>query len=313
MDDKEIRREILEILYEIEKKSQGDRIESLELMSKLNIDIDEIEQLNFNVQYLEKADYIDLNWFGGGMFEAEITHKGIKLVESKDKLNKKFGVKELKTFISYSTIDEAIALHAKEMLEYFDIKCIMAPDSINGAKDWMIEIIKEIEESNIFIPLLSYNFKESKWCPQEVGIAYYIKYHVKEDPHDFQINPLWIDKTEPFGFLSRIQGKEFNNLNLIGPIFDEHQDYMIKKSIKALKKITYGYREAEMIMGLLELHFGDLSDEYVNKLVDVAIKNDQIHNAGRCRDEYLPNFIDINEDRIEKSKLEKLEKILAEY
>lgn len=309
MDTKEIRRKILEILYEIDVNNPGDELQSWDLMSKLNI---ENEQLNFNAKYLKDAEFINLQWFGGGAFEVGITHKGIELVESKDKLNKLFGANELKAFISYSTKDESKALYTKELLEYFDIKCIMAPDSINGAKEWMKEIIKEIEESNIFIPLLSYNFKESNWCPQEAGIAYYIKYHVK-DPNDFQINPLWIDKTEPFGFLIRIQGKEFNKLNLIGPIFDEHQDYMIKKSIKALKKITYGYRETEMVMGLLQPHFGDLSYEDVNKLVDIAIKNDQIYDAGRCRDEYLPDFIDINKDRIDESKLKKLEEILTEY
>lgn len=308
MDDKEVRRKILEIIYETEKKEPGSEIQSLDLMIELNI---EQEQLDFNARYLKEAEFISLHWYAGA-FEAGITHKGIDLVESKDKLNNLFGASELKAFISYSTKDESAAAYAKELLEYFDIKCIMAPDSINGAKEWMNEIIKEIEESNIFIPLLSYNFKDSNWCPQEAGIAYYVKYHVK-DPNDFQINPLWIDKTEPFGFLSRIQGKKFNNFNLIGPIFDLHQNYMIKKSITALRKIKYGYRETEMIMGLLQPHFGDLSNVEVNKLVDIVIKNDQIYDAGKCRDEYIPNFIDINEDRIEKNKLEKLQEILNEY
>ncbi|NLJ39188.1 MAG: toll/interleukin-1 receptor domain-containing protein [Candidatus Atribacteria bacterium] len=219
---------------------------------------------------------------------------------------------ELKVFISYSTKDTDKARVIKNNLEDFDIYCFMASEDTEASEEWMEKIFDEITNSDIFIALLSYNFKNSDWCPQELGIACYLKYYMNKQ---IQIVPLGLNNDEhsrPFGFLSiRIQGQEYNVFNLIRPIFREHTNYMIPKSIDALGKI-YGYRKTEFIMGLLEPYYDKLTAGDVNKLVLNAINNDQVYDAGDCKDEYIPKFIDINKDKIEPGNLKKLQRLLDE-
>lgn len=213
----------------------------------------------------------------------------------------------MKVFISYSTHNEDSANQIKKILEKFNINCFMASDNINASVTWRERIINEIENCDIFISVLSEDFKNSKWCPQEVGIAYYCKYNNR----DIQIIPLWTDGTEPFGFIDEIEGQEFNELNLLASIFEKHIDYMIPESINALGSI-YGYRRTEKIMLLLRPYYKVLSDEQVNELVKNAIKNDQVHDAGQCKTEYLPEFIKINKSRISSSNLKDLEDLIKE-
>lgn len=213
----------------------------------------------------------------------------------------------LKVFISFSAEDRSHADRVKKFLEEnFDIECFMAPDDVKASEEWSDTIMTQIRDSDIFIPLLSQNFKNSDWCPQEVGVAYYCKYHVE----DFQIIPLGIGGAETFGFLNRIQSNELTDFNLMDPILEKHQEYMVPKMVSALGEI-YGYRLAEHVMKLLEPYYNALDDTLVNELIENAIKNEQVNDAGKCKEEYLPKFIEINRRRIDPSNLKNLEDLIA--
>ena len=114
--------------------------------------------------------------------------------------------KSIKVFISYSTEDKIIAAKIKEILVSFGIKCFMAHDDIEISEEWKLRIINELNEADIFIPLLSNNFKSSDWCSQESGIACY---------RNILFIPLTLNKNiQPYGFMNFRQGG-FISLNSI--------------------------------------------------------------------------------------------------
>lgn len=306
MDSNQIRTKILEVLYDLEKNNPGNETSSNILKKVLDVDYNE---LNFNINYLENEDLIHVTRFIDGNFLVKITYKGVNLAENPENLNSRFPINRKiitgykKAFMSYSTLDKDKAAYIKDILKDYDIKCFMASEDTKASEEWMDNIIKEISDSDFFISILSHNFKQSNWCPQEVGIACYLKFYTDSQ---LQIIPLWIDENfKPFGFLSRIQGQEYSEINLISPIFENNPNYMIPKAINALGN-SHSYDESDFIMGLLEPYYGSLNDEEVNELATNAVKNNQVYGTGKCRAEYIPLFIKINRGKIEPNTLIKL-------
>ena len=184
-------------------------------------------------------------------------------------------IKKLKAFISYSSKDKLVGAKVKDMLSNFNIEGFLAHDDINVSEEWKQCIREELDKSDIFVPLLSKNFKDSDWAPQEAGIAY---------ARDILIIPLRLDNTIPFGFIDHIQGKPITEkdipLNyLIKPIIDKFPEYMIAKVIKKLEEVR-SFRYAESVMELLVPYFNDFQQEDIDKFVDAVIKNCQTINRG---------------------------------
>ena len=78
MDEVEIRREILKIIYELNEITRGYSVDSRDLMEKFDLTS---KELYSNVKYLEGDGYLELEEFLGDEFKAKITHQGIKKVE----------------------------------------------------------------------------------------------------------------------------------------------------------------------------------------------------------------------------------------
>ena len=78
MDEVEIRRKILKNIYNKDKITYRDSVDSRDLMETLDITS---EELFSNVKDLEKDGYLELEIFLGNEFKAKITPQGIKKVE----------------------------------------------------------------------------------------------------------------------------------------------------------------------------------------------------------------------------------------
>jgi hypothetical protein len=78
MDEVEIRREILKIIFELNEITQGYSVDSRDLLEKFDLTS---KELYSNVKYLEGDGYLELEEFLGDEFKAKITNQGIKKVE----------------------------------------------------------------------------------------------------------------------------------------------------------------------------------------------------------------------------------------
>lgn len=108
---------------------------------------------------------------------------------------------DLKAFISYSSKDKEIAGIVKKYLSNLGIDSFLAHEDINPSLEWQVEIVNQLNICDIFVPLITDNFKDSDWTSQETGAAFI---------RDMDIIPISFylkDQTLvlPTGFISKYQ------------------------------------------------------------------------------------------------------------
>lgn len=216
----------------------------------------------------------------------------------------------LNVFLSYSSKDYNLAKNLKLFLEAFGIDVFLAHADIEPTKEWEEEIYKQLKECDIFIPILTNNFKESKWTDQESGIAY--NEHKK-------IIPIMIDLV-PYGFIGKFQGmrmdiSNWNNrsndsrielIHLINKKFPNEIRECIQRSLDK----TWCWILGKTKMQILK-EKEPFSKEEINRIIRESSENNQIYDAGGVK-EILIELIKKYEKEIESSIKEKMIKVLGE-
>jgi len=210
---------------------------------------------------------------------------------------------QLKAFISYATADKHIAGQVKAVLNDHGIAAFLAHDDIHVSQEWKDRLIQELNETIIFVPLLSVSFKESDWAPQEIGMALTRK--------DMLFIPLSVDGTVPFGFISNIQGKRipangmYRDL-LLEPIMTHFTHEILPTLIERLAGAS-SFLNAEALMLPLVRHFDKFNDEEIDRFATASIENNQIWDEHQCRQQHLPAFLKLHRSRMDPEKLKALE------
>jgi hypothetical protein len=136
--------------------------------------------------------------------------------------------KKPRIFLSYSSEDKEIAGIFKTKLEGFDFVCFLAHDDIEPLDDWL-EVIKDnLKMCEIFILLITKNFKKSDWTDQETGWAL---------ATDKFIIPLQVD-LPPYGFINPKQGLLVKRAMLENQNYNEKDTYILNISHKIFKLIS---------------------------------------------------------------------------
>jgi len=143
----------------------------------------------------------------------------------------------MKIFLSYNSKDYELAKEIKELLENCGLNVFLAHTSIEPIKSWQDEIHRSLKECDVFIPLLTKNFKDSKWTDQESGIAF---------NEGKKILSLKID-TDPYGFLGQFQALNFN----------------IKDTLPDLTKLE---KKLEIIEKLMKFFPEDIRESFISSL-----------------------------------------------
>ena len=215
---------------------------------------------------------------------------------------------EIKVFICYSAEDERVGVKIKDMLANLEIKSFLASDSLCSSGRWEKQIIAALKDADVFIAVLSNSFKNSDYCSQVLGIAYF---------GDIFIIPLSLNNVMPYGFISSIVSARINRYTipleaLLEPISHKFPEINIaQKLINALKEAN-SFRSADTLMRNLRPYFNKLNGEEINKVIDYSIENNQIWGSDLCRTKYLPKFIRLNKTKIENHKLEEILEIIKE-
>ena len=145
-----------------------------------------------------------------------------------------------KAFISYSHLDKKIAGDVNRFLTDIGIDGFLAHEHIDVSEEWRESILKELRCCDLFIPLLSENFRKSDWTSQEVG---FIVSRLKEG---VKIVPFSIDKTVPYGFFSHIQSVSIQRLDkryLVESLMGEIPRKILPGLIRDLRK-AHTYNDA---------------------------------------------------------------------
>ena len=215
----------------------------------------------------------------------------------------KMNLPETKAFISYSHLDKQIAGYVNEVLTGIGIDGFLAHEHIDASKEWRERILEELRYCDLFIPLLSEDFRKSDWTSQEVG---FIVSRLKEG---VKIVPFSIDETVPYGFFSHIQSVSIQRLDkiyLVELLIGEIPRKILPGLIRDLRKARTYYVACEK-MAFLEPYFSKFTEEEAQALAEVSLENNQVYGSWICWKEWLSGFIDIHRSHINSDTLKELE------
>ena len=103
-------------------------------------------------------------------------------------------------FISYSSKDKVDFDKLTRALNEIGFESFIAKEDIKLSELWKNKIIKQLNESDIIIAILSDNFMKSNYCNHELGIAIH---------RNMLIIPLSIDNKESYGLFEKFQSRPF--------------------------------------------------------------------------------------------------------
>lgn len=212
--------------------------------------------------------------------------------------------KTLKVFLCYSHSDYEMVNQLKFFLESFGMDVFLAHTSIEPTKEWEGEIYQYLKNCDIFVPILTNSFKESKWTDQECGIAYNERK---------KIIPLMIDLV-PYGFIGKFQAmrtdisrwnfkdndSRVNMIDLINKEFPTRFRECILNSLEKTSSWIIGKTKFRILK-----EKEPFSKEEINKIMKESVDNNQIYNAEGVQ-EYLLELIKKYENKIEPNLKERI-------
>lgn len=215
-------------------------------------------------------------------------------------------MERVKIFLSYNTIDKKLVGKIKNNLNGCGIDVFLAHEDIEPTQDWTNRILVELNKSDIFLPVLTKNFKKSKWTSQEIGIALANKLFIIS---------LKID-VDPFGFLSRYQALKFKAENIdqsclrIIKIFNKEKR-LRKKFLDGLIsnfEKSNSFDDAKNKSELLN-KFDGYTKAQITKILRTAIENNQILLSWGA-ERRLKELFNLYQNKIDNALLKKYMKLL---
>lgn len=222
----------------------------------------------------------------------------------------------IKIFLSYSKEDKVLAGKIKEGLENIGFECFLAHDDITPSKNWPKKIENELDNTDVFIPILTENFQQSQWANQEVGIAYKLEKIIiplkkNVDPEGFisDIQALklsfTIDQNKHPDFLIKLDETTYNIAKII---LEDNKDLQVKfKPIlidlfAKSKNSSEGERYARLVV-LIDKFY----QHEINSIVGTLIENKDIYQSRYISGLFLQL---LQEEYSEYIKIEDIEKII---
>ena len=207
----------------------------------------------------------------------------------------------MRAFMSYQAADKEIAARVAAILESFECTAFMAHEHIEVSGEWRLEILKEIEAADLFVPILSTNYYGSIWCKQEFGIAAFRK---------MTIIPLSTDGAIPEGFISHIQSTKIDPAtpkyaDLLPGIAKHDVSFVIDKLVAKVAK-SGSFRGAEANFELILPYIGKATRKQMVDLLNVSTDNGQVSHAGLCATENPLLLVKSHGKYMDKDKLKDL-------
>jgi len=180
-----------------------------------------------------------------------------------------------KGFISYAQGDREIAGQVKDELADYGINGFLAHEDLEPTVQWQEEITKHLKACDLFIPLISERFRESKWTDQEVGMAVAWKK---------KMVPLLLDKTTSYGFISKYQATKIDVANLQTRLLsiitklgdDKKFGATITDGLIMAFADSASFDEAGRRANAILRKNGALTRDQLNSIVEASVNNNQI-------------------------------------
>jgi hypothetical protein len=183
----------------------------------------------------------------------------------------------IRIFLSYSSIDKELAGRIKDELENYGLEVFLAHEDITPSKKWEEIILQKLDSTDIFIPIITQNFRNSLWTDQESGIAF--------AKNKFVV-PISIENNNPYGFLGRYQASKFkvediqSSCKVVIELIRKDSRYkkaFIDSFIKKFASSSSFDEAGKKAKFLLELD--DFSEEQINSIAQASYENGQVYES----------------------------------
>jgi len=206
LSGRQLRLEILRFIYHINYESPNEGISVFDILDNFKAEKKDIEDwLNSltDEDYLNRIETNSSYWKNRGHVRAG----SFKINPSKiDKIQIELNVRGRRTImtggetkilalISYSHKNKKLTGKVKKILEAYNINAFLAHEDIEPSDDWIRIILNNLENCDVLIPIITDEFRESKWTDQEAGYA---------QARGIEIISI-MKKGDPHGFLNRFQ------------------------------------------------------------------------------------------------------------
>lgn len=191
---------------------------------------------------------------------------------------------KIQVFLSYSSDDSNLAGDIKENLEDINLEVFLAHEDIDPSSEWLEEILRNLKECDIFIPIISENFRNSKWTDQESGIAFIL---------NKRIIPIRVDLV-PYGFIGKYQALKLGDS--ISDCCDQIRDTILKTPDYLIKAFvnSWSFHDANEKAELLS-KYEEFTLAQINDIISGFINNNQIRGAWTARRVVKQLYDNLNE------------------
>jgi len=218
---------------------------------------------------------------------AEISSLKLTLTQSNGSKIIYSAERAIRVFLSYSHMDSILVAEIKKTLEDNGIEAFLAHEDIGPSKEWEKEIIRSLNECDVFIPFINDNFMKSKWTDQESGIAF---------ARGKFILPINIGLVS-YGFIGRYQALKYKDGPLTSKEIIEaimNKNSLMKKRIKddLIKKFkeSQTFLEAGRAVDKLK-DVEPFTEIQVNELLRAYMDNNQLFLA-RIPDSFIQRIVE---------------------
>jgi len=179
-------------------------------------------------------------------------------------------------FLSHAHEDRLVARKLADELKKIAISAFVAHEDIKLGDEWESALLERIKNCELFIAILSENFHQADYTDQEVGIAHGL---------GKIILPLSVDKTMPYGFLTKFQAKKISpeiDGDEVSKIFAEYVPKASKTRVE--DRLIYSlinsnsFSEASYYAKILS-KYTEFSEDQINLIAKGFIDNDQLRES----------------------------------
>jgi TIR domain len=179
----------------------------------------------------------------------------------------------LRLFISHTSEHKLQVDSLQNALAFLGVSCFVAHVDIEPTKDWENEITRGLQTMDALLAVLTPDFPTSRWCDQEVGVAF---------GQGKLVIPIRAG-LDPYGFMAKHQALT-TNISILASSAVQIVEILLKNDAtsilmtNALVKAfvnAWSFAGAKTLIGLLE-GLPKLSAEHATQIYHASTQNNQI-------------------------------------